>query len=87
MSADKQRQEREEEFIAWRDHPMTKQVMSVFRDLGEQCKEKWIKQSWGGGKADPLMLADLRARYEAVEDMTELTFEELERAVEESERD
>lgn len=84
---DKEREERKEAYEAWRNHPMTVEVMVALKALGDQCKEKWIRHSWDSGNADPLMLADLRARYEVVEDITDLTFEELEGALEESERD
>ena len=34
--------------------------------------------SWHGGSADPLGLADLRARAEIINDLREIPFEELE---------
>jgi hypothetical protein len=84
---DKERQERAEAFEAWRTHPITKQVLEAIGGLAEQCKTKWLNESWSAGRADPVMLADLRARHEVVTDLVEMTFEELEIALEQSERD
>lgn len=81
------RKEREEAFEAWRTHPITKQVMEAIGGLAEQCKTKWLNESWSAGRADPVMLADLRARHEVVTDLVNLTFEELEIALEQPERD
>lgn len=83
----KERDERREAFEAWRTHPTTVEVMDGLKALGEKCKERWLSLSWDNGRADPLMLADLRARAEVVDDMVGMTFEELEGINAESERD
>ncbi len=67
-----------EDFDSWRDHPITQEVMRAFDLLGEKAKEKWLAASWGRGQCDPLLLADLKARAEVVQDFREITFEDLE---------
>lgn len=67
-----------EDFDEWLANPVTEEVLRGLRVLAERSKQRWIELSWGGGSADALMLADLRARSEVVNDLCELTFEELE---------
>lgn len=67
-----------EEFEAWRDHPVTEDVFRALKQLGEEAKSVWLQASWGKGQCDPVLLADLRARAEVVNDLRELSFEELE---------
>lgn len=77
-----------EDFDLWRDHPVTEQVFRALESLGEEAKRVWLQASWGKGQCDPVLLADLRARAEVVNDLRELTFEQLEAALndDESER-
>jgi hypothetical protein len=82
-----EREEAQEAFAAWRGHPVTKQVMHALETMSSVCKDRWMALSWGEGKAEPDMLADLRARSEAFSDVVELDFEGLEAALEQPERD
>jgi hypothetical protein len=66
-----------EDFDAWRDNIVTQAVFAHVKALVEQAKEKWLHVSWEGGTADPLMLADLRARAEIASDLVALTFEDM----------
>ena len=76
-----------EDFEQWRAHPVTEAVTRALVMLAERNKARWIELSWGSGQADPLILADLRARAEVALDLSELTVEELNEALnEESER-
>lgn len=84
---EKEREEAQEAFAAWRGHPVTQQVMHALSTMSALCKDRWTVQSWEQGKPDPLMLADLRARSEAFTDVIELDFDGLEEALEQSERD
>jgi hypothetical protein len=70
-----------DDFEAWRAHPITEAVSKALVLLAERNKQKWIDASWGGGIADPLVLADLKARAEMAQDLSELTFEELEQTL------
>lgn len=67
-----------DDFELWRGHPVTEAVFRAFDILAERAKEKWLDISWRGGSTDPLMLADLRARAEVIQDFRELTLEDLE---------
>lgn len=67
-----------EEFGAWRDTLITEEVFRALALLAEKSKQRWLEHSWDGGSADPLMLADLRARAEVARDLCELTYEEIE---------
>lgn len=66
-----------EDFESWLAHPVTEEVFKAFEMLGEQAKQAWIEKSWGSGNCDPLILADLRARVEVVEDFRKIDFETL----------
>ena len=70
-----------EDFEQWQAHPVTEEVMRALRVLAERAKQKWIELSWDGGSADPLQLADLRAVHRTASDLSELTFTELEEAL------
>jgi len=68
-----------EDFEQWQAHPVTEEVVRALRALSEHAKLKWIEASWNGGNTDPLLLTDLRARHEIINDLCELTYEELAR--------
>lgn len=72
-----------EDFEAWRAHPVTEAVSKALVILAERNKQKWIDVSWDGNQADPLVLADLKARHEVALDLSELTLEELREALDE----
>ncbi len=76
-----------DDFEAWRAHPVTEAVSKALVMLAERNKQKWIDASWDGGNADPLVLAELKARAQMAQDLSELTLEELREVLdEESER-
>ena len=72
-----------EDFEQWRAHPVTEAVTRALVMLAERNKARWIELSWGGGQADPLVLAELRARAEGALDLSELTVEELNEVLDE----
>lgn len=74
-----------DDFELWRGHPVTEAVTRALTLLAERNKQKWIEVSWGAGETTPLVLADLKARAEMAQDLSELTFEELEDALNENE--
>jgi uncharacterized phage-associated protein len=51
-----------DEFVAWRHHPVTRLVFERLQEHIKQAENMWLKCSWETGKADPILLADLRAR-------------------------
>jgi hypothetical protein len=72
-----------DDFELWHAHPVTEAVRHALTILAERNKQKWIEISWLGGETRVEVLADLRARYETAQDLSELTFEELEDALNE----
>lgn len=72
-----------EDFELWRANPVTEIVLKVFAGLGELAKQKWLEESWDKGNADPVLLADLRARAEVIDDFHKLSFEDMEKWLEE----
>jgi uncharacterized phage-associated protein len=73
-----------DDFEAWRDNPITQAVFKAFDMLGEKAKQQWLTASWQNGNTDPLMLADLRARAEVVEDFRNVSLDDLEEWLDES---
>lgn len=67
-----------DDFDAWRDNPVTQAVFKAHLKLAERNKAQWLSASWGAGQVDPISLADLRARAQMCQDMTEITLDELE---------
>jgi hypothetical protein len=84
---DKERQEREEEFAAWRTHPMTVQVMRVLEAKEAEAKDMWLRQSWDSGNCDERLRADLKATAGTYRYMIELDAQEVFDVLEEPERD
>ena len=66
-----------EHFEEWLAHPVTEHVLKRVGELAEQNKQKWIDESWGGGKCDPLVLIDLKARAEAAKDLSEIEWSDI----------
>lgn len=50
----------EEDFLAWRSHPMTQWFMEAFRLSSDQCRATWEAHSWGSGVADQQLLSELK---------------------------
>ena len=72
-----------EDFEQWRAHPVTEAVSKALLKLADRNKQKWTDVSWDGGQVDPVVLADLKARYETAKDLSELTVDELNEALNE----
>lgn len=67
-----------DDFEQWLAHPVTEEVFRALDKLSEQAKQKWLDMSWKSGNADPMMLADLKARAEVIDDLRNLKLEDLE---------
>lgn len=72
-----------DDFEQWRANPVTEEVSRALVRLAERNKAEWMRASWDCGEANPVILADLKARYETANDLSELTFEQLEEALNE----
>ena len=66
---------KQEDFDGWLTDPVTKWVFRALERAAEQEKAEWVRQSWEAGKTDPLMLAELRAKAEAFDDLRHNDFE------------
>jgi hypothetical protein len=67
-----------EEFEAWRENPVTQRVFGIVGAMSAQSKAAWMAASWEQGRADPLVLADLRATARVADDLVGLAFEDIE---------
>lgn len=64
-----------EDFQAWRTHPVSQWVMEILRASATSHEAEWRKVSWEGGKADPLLLLELKTRADAYLAIEETTYE------------
>lgn len=67
----------DEEFIAWRDDPVTGGVLEAFGLMAEAQKQAWLAASWEGGAVDPILLAELRTRAEAYSAIAECSYHDF----------
>jgi hypothetical protein len=61
----------EEEFEAWRDHPVTQWVIGAFDLVAEEQKKAWLEATWDAGHCDSYSLCELKTRadtYQAMKD-------------------
>lgn len=73
----KKREFTQEEFEAWSTNPITEAVFAYLKEYAATAKEMWLQQSWDQGHADPLQLADLRARAQTAEDLSTIALEDI----------
>jgi hypothetical protein len=66
-----------EMFEEWLAHPVTEHVLKRVGELAEANKQKWIDESWGAGRCEPMTLIDLKARAEAAKDLSELEWRDI----------
>lgn len=64
-----------DDFQQWRENPVTRWVCAALNEAAEENKAAWIEASWGEGKADEAMLAELRIRADAYKAMSETPYE------------
>jgi len=61
----------EEDFLAWRENPVTRWFMKAFKNSAALCEAEWKDGSWITGQADQAALDVLKAKataYAAVEE-------------------
>ncbi len=76
-----------EMFEEWLAHPVTEHVLKRVGELADANKQKWIDESWGAGKCDPMMLIDLKARAEAAKDLSEIEWSDIDEEPERNQAD
>jgi hypothetical protein len=67
-----------DEFDSWLESPVTRVVFDLFKEHMKKAEETWMAASWEKGRVDPVLLADLRARYSVLRQITTLTHEDIE---------
>lgn len=67
----------QEDFEQWRDNPVTLWVFGLLQDISEKAKQEWLSASWGSGRVDPVLLADLKARADTIKQLTEAEYGDL----------
>lgn len=65
-------------FDEWMANPVTEYVLAKVKETAEANKALWMQISWDGGRADQQTLVELKARYEAGLDLSELKYEDIE---------
>ena len=77
-----------EEFDAWWQSPIAEEVRRALESMKQRAKDNWHVASWERGETDPVLLADLRARAQVIDDLCALTFETVKEELDgEHERD
>ena len=66
------------DFEIWIANSITRHVFDLLASKAAEAKRAWSIASWENGDANPLLLADLRARAELLNDIVELTHEDIE---------
>lgn len=67
-----------DEFDAWWESPAAEQMRAALQSMSGRARERWMLASWEQGNIDPVLLADLRARAQVIDDLCALTFETIE---------
>lgn len=71
----------EDEFAAWREHPVTRWVEKAYEKMAEEQKAAWVEQSWEGGHTDSFELCALRTRADAYKSMSEASLSDFAAAI------
>ena len=64
----------------WTAHPLTEALMRACAIWAEEAKSQWIAASWEAENADPVLLARMRERARAFEQLRIISRETLEEA-------
>jgi hypothetical protein len=67
----------EEDFIAWRDNPVTQWVMEAYRISAAMCEQEWTTASWQFGNANQRTLDELRNKAMTFASIYEATFDDI----------
>jgi Leu/Phe-tRNA-protein transferase len=64
-------------FEEWKANYITEALIAFCRASNAHAVETWHQASIGGGKCDPIQLAEIRARISAFEEIINITREDL----------
>lgn len=82
----------EEDYLAWREHPVTKWVMEAFDLSARKCRDQWLQISWDGvnpegmPKTSEAVHRELFAKAVTYQSMSEAEFADIEARHNEYER-
>jgi len=62
----------------WLGSPITEAFLKFCRLKAEEQQAVWLQISWDGGQADPLILARLQERATTLQEVANLTREDIE---------
>jgi hypothetical protein len=65
----------EEEYIAWRDHPVTQWILTACEAAAEENKASWVALSWEGNSADPAALLEMKTRADAYRALAQTSYD------------
>lgn len=68
----------EEEFEAWKVHPVTRFFMAAYRTTAALTEAEWKEASWNTGIADQEALNTLKAKHAAYTSVYMATFDDIE---------
>lgn len=77
----------EEDYLAWREQPMTQWFMAAFKNTASVCEHEWKDGSWASGEADQGALDMLKAKHAAYSSVFEADFSDIEARQDEHQRD
>ncbi len=77
----------EEDFLAWRENPVTQWFMQAFRNSAALCEREWKDGSWITGAADQAALDNLKAKATVYAAVFEADFSDIEARQDEHQRD
>lgn len=67
----------EEDYIAWRENPVTRWVMAACEASAELCKRQWQEASWETGVANQAALNELRAKHKTWRGIIDASFDDI----------
>lgn len=67
----------EEDYHAWRDHPVTRWVFGAMGIIADAHKQHWLETSWGTGACSPELLLELRTREDAYRAIIDVSHSQL----------
>lgn len=65
-------------FEGWKAHPITEALIGLLNSEVTRLERVWMAQSLEAGSCDPMVLAKIRERRQAYQEIVSLTAEKLE---------
>lgn len=65
-----------DDFEAWRDHPVTRWLLTAFGSQAEAIKEGWEQAAWHNDQLDPIDKTRAHARWDILDALSTLSYED-----------